>query len=93
MKVRWTRRALDDLRHLHEYIAEESPQSVAEMVFRIHQAATVNLKEHPRMGKKGRVPGTRELVLAGTPYVLTYILENSEIHIVTVLHTSRRWPE
>ena len=93
MKVRWTRQALDDLRHLHEYIAEESPQSAGEMVARIHQAATVNLKEHPRMGKKGRVPDTRELVLAGTPYLLVYVLENSEIHIVTVLHTSRRWPE
>ena len=93
MKVRWTRQALNDLRHLHEYIAEESPQAAGEMVSRIHQAATVNLKEHPRMGKKGRVSGTRELVLVGTPYLLVYILENSEIQIVTVLHTSRRWPD
>jgi addiction module RelE/StbE family toxin len=93
MKVRWTRRALDDLCHLHECIAEESPQSADEMVFRIHQAVTVNLKAHPQMGKKGRVPGTRELVLAGTPYLLVYVLKEPELHIITLLHTSRRWPE
>ncbi len=93
MRVSWTRQALDDLRHLHEYISEESPQAAGEMVSRIHQAATVNLKEHPRMGKKGRVPGTRELVLAGTPYLLVYVLAEPEIHIVTVLHASRRWPD
>ena len=93
MKVRWTRQALDDLRYLHEYIAEESPQAAGDMVARIYQAVTVNLKEHPRMGKKGRVSGTRELVLAGTPYLLVYVLEDSEIQIATVLHTSRRWTE
>lgn len=93
MKVRWTRQALEDLLHLHEYIAEESPHAADEMVARIHQAATVNLKEHTHMGKKGRVSGTRELVLAGTPFLLVYALKDSEIHIVSVLHTSRRWPE
>lgn len=84
---------MDDLRHLHEYIFEESLQAAGEMVSRIHQAATINLKEHPRMGKKGRVPGTPELVLAGTPYLLVYVLGEPEIHIVTVLHASRRWPD
>jgi toxin ParE1/3/4 len=93
VKVRWTQQALDDLLHLHDYISEASPQAAGEMVSRIHQAATVNLKDHPRMGKKGRVRGTYELVLAGTPYIVVYILEGTEIQIVTVLHTSRRWPE
>jgi toxin ParE1/3/4 len=93
MKVRWTRQALGDLQHVHEYIAEESIQAAGEMVSRIHQAVTLNLKEHPRMGKEGRVTGTRELILAGTPYLLVYVLEGSEIQIVTVLHSSRRWPE
>jgi toxin ParE1/3/4 len=93
MKVRWTRQALGDLRHLHEYIAEENPEAAGEMIARIHEAATEHLAMHPRMGKEGRVSGTRELILAGTPYLLVYVLEGSEIQIVTILHSSRRWPD
>ncbi len=93
MKVRWTRQSLQDLKRLHEFIAEENPQVAREMVFRVYEAATEHLVRHPRMGKKGRVSGTRELVLAGTPYILVYVLDEAEIQIITVLHSSRRWPE
>ncbi len=93
MKLRWARQALQDLTHLHEFISEENPQVAEEMVSRIYEAATEHLIKHPRMGKEGRVSGTRELVLAGTPYILVYLLEGKEIQIITVLHSSRRWPE
>ncbi len=93
MKVRWTRQSLKDLKCLHEYIAEENLEAAGEMVARIHEAATEHLTLHPRMGKEGRVSGTRELILAGTPYIIVYVLKGSEIQIVTVLHSSRRWPD
>lgn len=93
MKVRWTRQALQDLKHLHEFISEENPQAAGAMVSRIHEAATERLAKHPRMGKEGRVSGTRELVLVGTPYILVYLLQKNEIQIVAVLHSSRRWPD
>ena len=92
MKLRWTRFALQDLRHLHEYIAEDSPASAGKMVSRIRNAAQ-NLKKNPRMGKEGRRPGTRELVLATTPYIMVYILAGNEIQIVAVIHSAMRWPD
>ncbi len=92
MKLRWTRLALQDLRHLHEYIAEDNPSAANRMVTRI-QDATQRLKIHPQMGRPGRVQGTRELVIAGSPYIVVYILGDSEIQIVAVIHSAMRWPD
>lgn len=64
MKLRWTRLALQDLRHLHEYIAEDNPSAANRMVTRI-QDATQRLRKHPQMGRPGRVQGTRELTVVG----------------------------
>ena len=90
MKLRWTRLALQDLRHLHEFIAGDRPKSAGEMVARIQDAAR-HLQTHPRMGKAGRLPGTCELVIAQTPYIVVYVIAESEVHIVAVIHTSMRW--
>lgn len=84
--------ALQDMRHLHEYIAEDNPTAAGQMVARIEEASR-NLKKHPQMGKKGRCKGTRELVLAKTPYIVVYVIKGSEIQIVAVIHGSMRWPE
>jgi toxin ParE1/3/4 len=48
MKLRWTRLALQDLRHLHAYIAEDNPSAAKRMVTRI-QDATQRLRKHPQM--------------------------------------------
>lgn len=92
MKLRWTRLALQDLRHLHEYIAEDNPSAVNRMVTRI-QDATQRLKTHPQMARPGRVQGTRELVIAGSPYIVVYILGDSETQIVAIIHSATRWPD
>jgi plasmid stabilization system protein ParE len=62
------------------------------MVSRI-QDATDRLKNHPQMRRPGRVQGTRELVIAGSPYSVVYILGDSEIQIVAVIHSAMRWPD
>ena len=92
MKLRWTRLALQDLRHLHEYVAEDNPLAASRMVVRI-QDATQRLKKHPQMGRPGPVQGTRELVIAASPYIVVYILRDSEIQIVAVIHSAMRWPD
>ena len=92
MKLRWTHFALEDLRHLHEYIAEDNPPAAGRMVARIQEAAE-HLKRHPQMGRPGRSQGTRELVIAGTPYIVVYILDDIEIQIVAVFHSAMRWPD
>ncbi len=92
MKLKWTRLALQDLRHLHEYIADDNPSAASRMVTRM-QEATERLKNHPQMGRPGRVQGTRELVIAGSPYVVVYILGDSEIQIVAIIHSAMRWSD
>lgn len=53
------------------------------------------LKDHPEMGRRGRRPGTRELVVEGTHYIVAYrvVPERGQIQILRILHTSRLWPE
>ncbi len=92
MKLKWTRLALQDLRHLHEYIADDNPSAASRMVTRM-QEATERMKNHPQMGRPGRVQGTRELVIAGSPYVVVYILGDSEIQIVAIIHSAMRWSD
>ena len=92
MKLKWTRLALQDMRHLHDYIAEDNPSAPDQMVLRINDAVQ-HLKQHPQMGKVGRCEGTRELILAKTPFIVVYVLKDNEIQIVAVIHVSMRWPD
>lgn len=51
------------------------------------------LGKHPGAGRKGRLSGTRELIIAGTPFVVGYRIEKGEVQVLAVLHASRKWPD
>jgi toxin ParE1/3/4 len=51
------------------------------------------LGEHSKLGAPGRVPGTRELVIPKTPYIVPYRVRGSRIEIARVYHSARRWPD
>jgi toxin ParE1/3/4 len=55
--------------------------------------STQLLARHPMAGREGRVAGTRELVISGTPFVVAYRIEKNEVRILAVLHAAREWPE
>jgi toxin ParE1/3/4 len=44
------------------------------------------------MGRPGRIEGTRELVITGTPFIVTYRIRRNDLQILAVMHTSRKWP-
>jgi toxin ParE1/3/4 len=51
------------------------------------------LADNPHMGRPGRVPGTRELVVTRTPYIVPYRVRGDTLEILRVYHGARRWPD
>ena len=92
MRVRWLRTALANLDAEAEYIAEDNPAAAGRTVQRILRAVRLPEK-NPAMGRAGRVTGTRELVVAGTPYILPYRVRGEAVEILRVFHAARKWPE
>ena len=90
MRVRWLRRALANLGEEAQYIAADNPPA-ARTVTTIF-AAVDRLARHPAMGRSGRVPGTRELVVSGTPYVIPYRVRGGVLEVLRVFHAARQWP-
>ena len=89
----WSPEAINDLASLRAYIAEDNPAAAQGVVVRILYVVETLLAEHPRMGRPGRVSGTRELVISGTPYIVPYRLRGNTIQVLRVFHSARRWPE
>ena len=92
MQVKWLAKALANLTDEADYIAKESPAN-AEAFFRHVLASVELLKEHPHLGRAGRVSGTRELVITHYPYIIPYRIKNERIEILRVFHTVRAWPK
>lgn len=92
MSIRWSATAVEDLRSIRAYIARDNPSAAAHIALRIREAVN-NLDRFPQMGRPGRVPGTRELVIAGTNYIVAYAVELDQIQILAVLHGRQRWPD
>jgi plasmid stabilization system protein ParE len=44
------------------------------------------------MSRPGRVAGTRELIVAGTPHIVAHRVAASRIDILAMIHAARRWP-
>jgi toxin ParE1/3/4 len=90
-KVRWTRPALIDLNEAIAYIAHDNPKAALSVAARIAESIQ-NLAQHPWLGRPGRVPGTRKLVIAETPYIVPYRILGDGVDVLRVLHAARRWP-
>ena len=91
MEIKWVRLALDDLDAAGEFIARDNPAAASRVLKRIWDAVQL-LAEHPDAGRPGRVPGTRELVIADTPFIIPYRVVEKTVQILRVLHGKRQWP-
>ncbi len=92
MKIRWLRTALRNLDEQAGYIASDNPEVAVRIVARV-RGAIERLARHPSLGRPGRVPGTRELVVSGTPYVIPYRVRGEQVEFLRVFHGAQRWPE
>lgn len=92
MKIRWLDLAVDDLADIADYIARDKPDAAERIVSRLWSAVR-SLAKQPEMGRPGRVYGTRELIVSGTPFIVPYRVLKSEIHVLRVLHGAINWPD
>ena len=92
MKLRWTRVARADINTAYDYVAVDSAAAADQFLERIRQAAAI-LVRHPMAGRAGRIPGTRELVVAGTPWIIPYRVRRGFIDILAIIHGARKWPD
>ncbi|MEK6814613.1 MAG: type II toxin-antitoxin system RelE/ParE family toxin [Nitrospirota bacterium] len=91
MKLLWFSLAIDDLQALREYIARDNPEAARDAASRILEAVST-LEKQPAIGRPGRVPGTRELIVSGTPYIIPYRARGNVVEILRVFHAARKWP-
>jgi toxin ParE1/3/4 len=92
MPIVWLSLAVQDVLQIRTYIAEDDPQSASRVALRIDKTVG-NLAQMPNIGRPGRIFGTRELVVRGTPYLVVYRLQNARVEILRVLHGRQSFPE
>jgi toxin ParE1/3/4 len=93
MTPAWSPQAIDDLAALRAYIEQEDPAAGQRIALHIIQNIETLLSRSPEIGRPGRVPGTRELVIPRTPYIVPYRVVGRTIQILRIFHGARRWPE
>ena len=94
MKTLWTEPAVKDLDHIENYIKKDNPVAAVNVVLSIINTAETLLSEYSRLGKPGRVHGTRELVVPDYPsYIIVYRVLENKLEIIRVLHGARKWPD
>ena len=92
MRVRWLRKALRNLDDEAAFMAADDAAGARLVVGRVLDAVA-QLAAQTGIGRHGRVPGTRELVLAKTRYIVPYRVRGEAVEILRVFHTSRRLPD
>ena len=92
MRVRWLRKALRNLDDEATFIAAEDLAGARRVVECVLEAVA-SLADQPGLGRPGRVPGTRELVVLKTRYIVPYRVRGDVVEILRVFHTSRRLPQ
>lgn len=91
MRVRWTTDPADDLERICDYIAESRPESARRVAPSVVER--IGKLTFPRLGRSGRVRGTREIAFpSASPFVAIYEVREEEIIVLRILHGAQRWP-
>ena len=91
MSIRWLPQTQSNRLEQLDYIAQDNPLAAISQDQEIERQINV-LLAHPKMGRPGRVTGTRELVISSTPFVVIYRLQGQSIDVLRLLHSAQQWP-
>jgi toxin ParE1/3/4 len=92
MQIVWSETAIANLVEIRKYIEQDEPVAAHQLAQRILDSVE-RLAKHPHFGHPGREPETRELIVAGTPYIIAYQIYRSRLCILVVLHAAQARPE
>ena len=92
MRIRWLRKALRNLDDEAGHIAADDPAAARLVAKRVLDAVAM-LEQQPALGRPGRAPGTRELIIIKTRYIVPYRVRGKVVEVLRVFHTSRRLPD
>ena len=87
MLIKWTKTALGSVNEIAGFIAKDNPTRATSFVLEL-QESVAKLQTHPGMGRAGRVPGTRELVLHQN-YIAIYRVRGDDVEILRLHHAAR----
>jgi toxin ParE1/3/4 len=91
--IEWTEQATRQLDQAHDYIALSNSEEIASRITLQIVTAVQQLETFPMSGRVGRVPGTRELVVANTPFIAAYAIHKARIVILAIYHGAQQWPQ
>ena len=91
--IEWSEQALRQLDQAYDFIALSNSEEVAARIRMQIFASVEQLDNFPMLGRTGRVRGSRELVIAGMPFVAAYEIQKARIYILAIYHGAQRWPE
>ena len=91
MQVQWTEKANRNLDEVEAYITQDNPEAAMRVVLKVIRFVE-ELADSPGLGRPGRIPGTRELVIGGTPFLVPYRVRGEVIEILAVLHGAMKRP-
>ena len=90
MRIEWTGEAELNALDIADHISIDSPAAALAQIREI-RSQVEELARHPNLGRLGRVPGTRELVVARTPYIVAYRIEDVAVVVIRILHGAQQW--
>ena len=88
MKLRWTQRALADLRRLADRIAADDKPLAAHAFVAAIANKVARLEDFPLLGRQGRLGDTRELIVHKN-YLVSYRLRADQVQVLQVWHVAR----
>lgn len=91
--IEWTEQATRQLDQAHDSIALSNSKAIAARVTMQIVTAVQQPEAFPISGRTGRVPGSRELVIANTPFIAAYTIQKASVLIPALYHGAQRWPQ
>lgn len=88
--LEWRQAARADLLAIVDYISDDNPDAAQRLKDDI-EAKAATLPKHPKLYRRGRIAGTREMVVR-TNYVVVYAEDSQMVSILRVLHAAQQWP-